>query len=298
MESNISSEAWMGFLGSIIGSILGIIGIWWQIKASKKEKIQNIKNYILEIIDFNLKKIEENLELKVLHSLNFETNTVLLGEDSTYKILDFETNENLEMKSLVIELSLGLEIRELNSDIKLFNDLLHKIERANYEDDFFHNLKIKDSKFELIKKLSFDISNWVHFLMVNREFPLLEESREYLNKLINLSPQEIKDYYLNDEIILNLKMYAERKIQIDNEFIKILYRILSKNLSALGDNFLNKKHIKRYSNIHIKIDDKEEEMSIFFRKKAFEIEYMIESVFNLSKKLKNLKESKGLKTTL
>lgn len=220
---------------------------------------------------------------------------VFLGEDSTYKILDFETNENLEIKSLVIELGLGLEIRELNSDIKLFNDLLHKIECANYEDDFFHNLKIENSKFELIKKLSFDISNWVHFLEDNCEFQLLEKSREHLNELINLSPQEIKDYYLNDEIILKLKMYAEGKIQIDNEFIKILYRILSKNLSALGNSFLTKKDIKRYTNIPMKIDDKEEEMSIFFRKKALEIEYMIESVPNLSKKLKNLKESKGLK---
>ncbi|MGL4252816.1 MAG: hypothetical protein ACRCR2_01970 [Fusobacteriaceae bacterium] len=46
----------------------------------------------------------------------------------------------------------------------------------------------------------------------------------------------------------------------------------------------------------MKIDDKEEEISIFCRKKALEIEYMIESVPNLSKKLKNLKESKRMKS--
>lgn len=272
----INIDSWLGFTGSIIGAAIGLLGIWYQIKVSEKMKIKNIKRYILEIINWNLNKIEnEEIELYLLNSLHFEVDWAFLNKKSLNRFLNFDVNENLETKAITIELGLAFKIREVNISINLFNDLLDQIEDSNNGKDLFYKLKLNvQDRYSFIKKISRDISNWIYYIRTNKRFGHLVESENFLNEMINYSNEDIDKYCMSKGIINKLKYYKENE-NFNIDFVKILYQILVANLRILD---------------YDSSKEEEKRASIFLRKKALEIEYMVDFIPKFSKEINELQK--------
>ena len=138
--TNWGISDWAGFLGSYIGGIIGalitLVGVYWQIKRDdklkNKEKIIGVLKGILYSLDKNLiadKKLSEEENKKILEEKMFQSfyfldyyydNTVYSVFYDTY-IFEIFPEIIRENYKIIFEIDFGAEIIDLNDLIKEFN---------------------------------------------------------------------------------------------------------------------------------------------------------------------------------
>lgn len=149
-----SKGDWISFAGGYIGSIIGLWGIWWQVNNEKKDretkeeqKYKNFKKYIEQIIEFNLKELENNKENIIktytyhVRFLNRQTICSFKEIDETLfknyvdKILEERDDILIELYNFQWELKLNLdktvelcdEKARLMTKIRIFKDEKEKM---------------------------------------------------------------------------------------------------------------------------------------------------------------------------
>lgn len=149
-----SKGDWISFAGGYIGSIIGLWGIWWQVNNEKKDretkeeqKYKNFKKYIEQIIEFNLKELENSKENIIktytyhVRFLNRQTICSFKEIDETLfknyvdKILEERDDILIELYNFQWELKLNLdktvelcdEKARLMTKIRIFKDEKEKM---------------------------------------------------------------------------------------------------------------------------------------------------------------------------
>lgn len=149
-----SKGDWISFAGGYIGSIIGLWGIWWQVNNEKKDretkeeqKYKNFKKYIEQIIDFNLKELENSKEniiktytyhVRFLNRqtiCNFKEIDETLFKNYVDKILEEKDDILIELYNFQWELKLNLdktvelcdEKSRLMTKIRIFKDEKEKM---------------------------------------------------------------------------------------------------------------------------------------------------------------------------
>jgi len=144
----------VSFAGGYIGSIIGLWGIWWQVNNEKKDretkeeqKYKNFKKYIEQIIEFNLKELENSRENIIktytyhIRFLNRQTICSFKEIDETLfknyvdKILEERDDILIELYNFQWELKLNLdktvelcdEKARLMTKIRIFKDEKEKM---------------------------------------------------------------------------------------------------------------------------------------------------------------------------
>ncbi len=119
---------WISFSGGYIGSIIALWGIWWQVSNEKKDKeikeeqkYKNFKKYVEQIIDFNLKELENSREniiktytyhirfLNRQEIYNFKEINETLFKIYIDKIIEEDDNILIDLYNLQLELKLNLD---------------------------------------------------------------------------------------------------------------------------------------------------------------------------------------------
>lgn len=201
ISSNISNSEWVGFLGSYIGSIIGTIGtiggIYLTIKLDKEKEIEDIMIYLNHILQRNLKNkdiiINELLNNIMYKKKYLEDIEKEIYEENFFKILKLKKREEI------------LEIYSIQNEIKNIIDNDNII-------GFFGHLKIKSFE-ELKKLLKEDEINLVK----------LEEILEAISVLIDTtSEKKIENYfkakggYFEEELKKYLEKYNSPLVRIKN----------------------------------------------------------------------------------
>lgn len=290
-----SIEDWISFSGGYIGALLALGGVWWQIKYNENKKKKNFKNYILEITNWNLDKItNENLEIQTLNLLTFSRNYTTIKDLDLDTLYLFNINDFSEANSIMINLGIGLEVQNLNSNINIYNKLMNKI-KTTEENDFFYSLEKQitlehDSKlYKNIKLIDLIIRNNLYFLLKKEKFILLEileqKFLEFCDSLIN---DENCMIFYGEEFINEILEYKEKEKDIN--FIYKMFDIICINLNKLSYSYGNK-FISRELNIELneELINFDNKLYKFLNSKSNEIRVIKNLLPTITKDLNNLK---------
>ncbi|MGP1428892.1 MAG: hypothetical protein ACTTJX_01505 [Fusobacterium sp.] len=170
-----SKGDWISFAGGYIGSIIGLWGIWWQVNNEKKDretkeeqKYKNFKKYIEQIIDFNLKELENSKEniiktytyhVRFLNRqtiCNFKEIDETLFKNYVDKILEEKDDILIELYNFQWELKLNLDKTVELCDEK--SRLINKI--INFRDE-------KEKMFEKEKDNTLKTYYFEQFMIFN-----------------------------------------------------------------------------------------------------------------------------------
>jgi len=118
--SNIKNDEWINFIvtysSGVLGGLIAIVGIWWQLNHEKKEKRKRVKKYIKHIIEENLSiEIKEN-QKNILYYQPYFSKAVQQKNITSY-FIEFSPeyfNENLDTI---------LTFKESKKIIKLFREM-------------------------------------------------------------------------------------------------------------------------------------------------------------------------------
>lgn len=251
--TNWSLGEWAGFLGSYLGSGIGgvitLFGVWWQIKKDDKNKKIGVLKGILYSLNKNLE--DKRLEILMKQSfyvLNYQSENIVYYKfynTFIYEIFDEIIKENYK---IIFELDFGNKIIELNDIIKEYNqnhkflalelknkkNILDEIEEFISDHRYFFAVTKVDNFLKNIK----DISNFFYSdLEKNTKEEILKKGKEFhenIDSLINVISKEnalleksnkLQQYILSENILLNdetnifkiMKLMEELKNKIEVE---------------------------------------------------------------------------------
>lgn len=289
-----SIDGWLGFLGGYIGSLLALSGIWLEIKYNEIKQNKNFKNYIFEIINWNLNKITtDNLEIETLNLLTFSKDFITIKDLNLDELYLFSVDNFSEANSIMINLGIALDIQDLNLNISIYNKLVNNLKESEKDDDFFHSLSNKTTPKS--KKIFFDlkiidhiIRNYLHFLRTKKKFPELDRANENFSELcdsLNLNKASKTD---SEKSLINQIIEYNSK-EKDINFIYIMFDLMSIYLNNLS-NYFGKKNFLRDLNIDGNYNNSDEFIYKFLRSKSNEIKVIKRLIPIIMKDLNKLKK--------
>lgn len=260
-ETNISDKnVWFGFLGSYLGSALGaiitLIGIYYQIKytekSEKSEKMEGIIKYINYILKENLKSLHrydmciyENYIIKDTYNFvrfndkfvddNLKTFfTMSHGEkviELNERLFKYQTkidiyNKNKEKRKKILEeVFYKISEESYKNDIKIFYELrtilnIYKnyLELSQIFIEHFWNDYSDSSKFDKEKELYED------FKVIANKKEELKKTQYYIEDIFEGKDYDNKDLY--GKSLDNLFSFDEKKGNVTEEMLEKKYNTL------------------------------------------------------------------------
>lgn len=266
--TTMGKSEWFGFLGSYLGSGLGalltLLGVYYQInyneKKEKKEKLEGVLKYVLYIFNKNLNK-------KYLYNLYFFNKNLIEKKERFEELSKKFIDDNLK---ILFTIDFGKEIVELNEKIINYN------QKNLYSEKIIANRKkilkemkekIKDKKFLDKDEVKLDVHKILCLYMSSLEImEMLLESIYVKEKIGGILDSEndaytkLKKSLKKNKELENLKYisesfsykYLEKLEKLDNN------DLLTKRIDNLFNFNKNKKiveadleeEIKKYRAIH------------------------------------------------
>lgn len=262
-----SKDSWIGFLGGYLGSIIAVLGIWWQMNVTRKQQIIdkelgaiNILNNILKIFQEELKNIKVTLidystTNRILYYSNEDLGSYLVTDE--IKNIYIEMVNRLSEKKYSIELLSVLNVITVIDKITQKNYLYSNLKSKTIDEiyNFVNNSKeIEDKKkyIDLIKAIGENSSEIQKFLnsdvKLEGVFNEIKKMIENLNILVNmvLSDNNFKDYKKYDLILLrtyNVEIY-EIVNNENTEFVRNINNLNNKIESIINEFKKDKKRLK------------------------------------------------------
>lgn len=239
--TNWGISDWAGFLGSYIGGIIGalitLVGVYWQIK--RDDKLKN-KEKIIGVLKGILYSLNKNLETQNLESINknsfyvldYYYSDIVYSEFSVSHIYPIFPEIIKENYKVIFELDFGNDIIELDELIKDFNknhyflslqlankkEIIREIENKLKENkidnspeirDTLENIKNKSLSFSYICNHKREKKGEEEILDLGKK--LEKELETLVNELGSVEKKEIFEkeintllkYMLSEEVILS-----------------------------------------------------------------------------------------------
>ena len=249
-SSYLSNAEWAGFLGNytgaVVGGLISIYGIWWQITKEKREKKANLVKYINHIIDSNLNMahIDKTLFSGEKH-ITYNMMSISLNRQNTY-LTEFDDNYINQNIESILELENGIEILKLKESIKSYNiDFNYLSENLSCKKSVLENLKkhFHSSIYSDIIQFIFDVSDILYNYQKNRiKNPDVEKLEELVNSIKDKEYKPKPDEE-QKKIIVNLNLFInkiksneyniatiENQIVLNEAFIEYLVEPLKNSL--------------------------------------------------------------------
>lgn len=221
---------WSDYGGNIIGPIITLFGVWWQVTRQEKQKERDEKIGLLRLLHYHLEKNKdfEKKKYNILSVLYF-TGDIFLGENDVEAIHSFNDMDFKKNQLKIMSLDYGKKILDINSKILSFNK------------EWIFLFKSSKSRKKLIKTIKENIKKE-------------KEKNEAIEKIIEILEDlsEIIFYYtyynFNEENIKMIKAYKKN----------LYWKIVA---------FRDSKELKKYIDKILKILTNEKEYDFFSQNK-------------------------------
>lgn len=310
-----SIDGWLGFLGGYTGGFIALVGIWWQLKESKKNEERNKKSGLIEYLLHRINRNTENEELsKISYDIQNLVSYTSFSNKKNYKPLyEFEDNFFNDNIKTIMELNndnknLGSNILDLRETINEFNRSVQFLSENSYikcklleEFKFFIEKTINKKnlpEIKIITDLSTIIFKYNHYLDKLMEEKKITNGSKPHQKYIAMAKNNIMnniekcDYFDND-IKSRLKIISNKVFMEENP------EILSKELNDLLITTIDRLNEQLYNDLLLSDSlHKETYIKIFSRFKEFnsqedningKIFSILESMNKLKTDLENIK---------
>lgn len=250
ISSNVSNSEWVGFLGSYMGSIIGTMGtiggVYLTIKLEKEKEKENIVVYLNHILQKNLRNksiiINELLNNIMYKKKYFEGIDLQIYETNFIQILKLRKRE------------------EILNIYSIQNEIINIIDNDNIT-GFLGHLKIKS-----FEELKFCLKE------ENRDLIKLEETLEAISVLIKTKDEKkiekyfkIKEGYFEIEIRRYLEKYQTpierlknlRKELLNEEFIMLDWDKVENKDKVIYSNLIREtlKTLEEIEKVALKIEE-------------------------------------------
>lgn len=259
-ETNWELQTWAGFLGSYLGSGIGgvitLFGVYWQVKRDDKIKQRDKVIGVLRGILYSLNKNLEDKKLEYLKKQSFDVLTWYYGDPMyskfynsfLYEIFPEIIKENYKV---IFELDFGKKIIDLDELIKEFNQN-HKFLAMNI-----------NKKCQIIK----EIEN-LNILNEFAKIKLIKEESKKLNEICHDETQSIpkeeilalgnKIHKMVWELVDRIELQNANLITRENDILLNQYLLSEEIILDEEDNIFE--IIKKMDKLKKKIEDKIKEL--------------------------------------
>lgn len=203
-------EFWSNYGGTIIGPIITLFGVWWQVTRQEKQKERDEKLGLLKILHHYLKKVVldknfEKIKYHLLSVLSFTNSSTYIREDiraiPTFEDMSFKEND---LK--IIGLDYGEDLLEINTRTISFNkEWIYLIKTSKEREDLVEKIKTIDNI--RVKELMEVLENLSNIIFYYTCFEFNDENLSEINRYKN--------------ILLNKNNFSALKIYDNKGFMKL-----------------------------------------------------------------------------
>ena len=300
-------EFWSNYGGTIIGPIITLFGVWWQVTRQEKQKERDEKLGLLKILHHYLKKVVldknfEKIKYHLLSVLSFTNSSTYIREDiraiPTFEDMSFKEND---LK--IIGLDYGEDLLEINTRTISFNkEWIYLIKTSKEREDLVEKIKTIDNirvkeLMEVLENLSNIIFYYTCFEFNDEN---LSEINRYKNILLNKNNFSALKTYDNKGF---MKLFDEKECVFDRQTEKTMI-FLSELLvaevwllysSILWEKFISKEEEQVLYNYYMSIS---KIVSINVLKLLNTIKKIDKKIMKDLEKLEKLSENKKKKICL
>ena len=300
-------EFWSNYGGTIIGPIITLFGVWWQVTRQEKQKERDEKLGLLKILHHYLKKVVldknfEKIKYHLLSVLSFTNSSTYIREDiraiPTFEDMSFKEND---LK--IIGLDYGEDLLEINTRTISFNkEWIYLIKTSKEREDLVEKIKTIDNirvkeLMEVLENLSNIIFYYTCFEFNDEN---LSEINRYKNILLNKNNFSTLKTYDNKDF---MKLFDEKECVFDRQTEKTMI-FLSELLvaevwllysSILWEKFISKEEEQVLYNYYMSIS---KIVSINVLKLLNTIKKIDKKIMKDLEKLEKLSENKKKKICL
>ena len=221
------------YSASLLGGVISIVGIWWQIESAKKQEKSNkesgLNEYFKYILEKNLQdRYEKNFSLQRVISLSAKCHNI---NDEIF--ISFDESFISENLKIIMDLKYGKEILDIFYEVKELNLLIEKVNK-----DFSNRSQYITKLKEYISKLEEDPND-------KNNIEILE--------LVSLIADSINTP--NSNILPTLQKNLKNKLNSFNDIIYKNLKITKEDLKEIISNTKTENDSKRTNEIFINLLD-------------------------------------------
>lgn len=219
-------EFWSDYGGTIIGPIITLFGVWWQVTRQEKQKERDEKLGLLKILHHYLKKVVldknfEKIKYHLLSVLSFTNSSTYIREDiraiPTFEDMSFKEND---LK--IMGLDYGEDLLEINTRTISFNkEWVYLIKTSKEREELVEKIKTVDNIIvkELMEVLE-NLSNIIfYYTCFESNDENLSEINRYKNILLNKNNFSTLKTYDNKDF---MKLFDEKECVFDRQTEKTM----------------------------------------------------------------------------
>lgn len=219
-------EFWSDYGGTIIGPIITLFGVWWQVTRQEKQKERDEKLGLLKILHHYLKKVVldknfEKIKYHLLSVLSFTNSSTYIREDiraiPTFEDMSFKEND---LK--IMGLDYGEDLLEINTRTISFNkEWVYLIKTSKEREELVEKIKTIDNIIvkELMEVLE-NLSNIIfYYTCFESNDENLSEINRYKNILLNKNNFSTLKTYDNKDF---MKLFDEKECVFDRQTEKTM----------------------------------------------------------------------------